>query len=520
MRLRTCALLLAAAACDDGPVLSVLPDPLLQVDILEQRPAALVDILWVVDSSGSMGPFQRALAANFDAFIAGLTTCQGTGVSGDRCDFDTRTCLVSGTPCNPPDYHIGVITMDMQAEFDRGRLRRVGLCAPSPGAPPAADRYRYCRGNDLDCTLDPEDPDAHPSNTTCDMSQVVPFVTATTPGARAAFSRAVRVGTDGSGREQGLAAAAAALGRSVDRDTGELLPAPAENEGFLRPDAALFLIFVSDEEDESFGEPAYYYRAFETVKGRGNEGLVSISAIVGDPDPDGRDGTDPGGCEIPNPVDGRPPIRVGAGDRYVGVAMYSRGLSGDLRVCDGGRLGCADGQSCQVPVEALPGICVPSGACATDTACSNFSCGSDGCVPCEAGQCRAEPRRFLGLLEQAGVFGSICAADFAPVLSALGFEAAGLSRRFPLTLTPTCSAEEVTCCEEGVPDDSCARTERLCVLLDGAPVANDRARGFVYDGGGNAVFFDGETVPGPGSRVQIRYRPTQAAESNCVDILN
>ena len=51
---------------------------------------------------------------------------------------------------------------------------------------------------------------------------------------------------------------------------------------FLRPDAYLYLIFVSDEQDKSRQEDVrYYWRAFETAKGIGNDGTVSAAAIVG-----------------------------------------------------------------------------------------------------------------------------------------------------------------------------------------------------------------------------------------------
>src|SRR5690606_26931508 len=52
-------------------------------------------------------------------------------------------------------------------------------------------------------------------------------------------------------------------------------------------DAYLFLVFVSDEDDQSqIGEPYYFYRYFKGLKGKGNDGMVSAGAIVGDV-PDG-----------------------------------------------------------------------------------------------------------------------------------------------------------------------------------------------------------------------------------------
>lgn len=98
-------------------------------------------------------------------------------------------------------------------------------------------------------------------------------ITPETPKPLEAFTANATVGTAGSSLEKGLDAA---------RRTLQLNPA-----GFLRSDAYLYLVFVSDDEDHS--EPAVprqFYRAFEALKGKGNEGMVSAGAIVGDV-PDG-----------------------------------------------------------------------------------------------------------------------------------------------------------------------------------------------------------------------------------------
>lgn len=507
-----------ASACEDD-IVRTLPPPETQVDVLEQRSAALVDILWVVDNSGTMVDEQSALATNFDNFITGLTTCQGTGVANDVCDFASKTCAISGAPCNPPDYHIGVISTDVRTASDQGQLRQVGLCTPMAGATPSGGKYRYCLGTDADCAADASDPNSDPANTVCDMSQAVSYVSPTTEGAAAAFSRAVRVGTSGSGRETGIEAAALALGRSADRTTGNYLPVPAANAGFLRDGASLFVIFVSDEDDSSFGQPTYFYRAFETLKGAGNEGRVSISAIVGDPDSDGEGAGDPGGCRVV--VNGQE-VTNAPGTRYVALAMYSRGLSSELRVCDGARLGCPSGSACQSPVEDLPGVCVPSGACSDASQCGSFLC-EDGlpCVVCgvNSGQCELPSNNFLSLLETNGIFGSICDPDYGAVLGALGFEAAGLSRKFEMTEVPDCNAT-VPCCA-GSDEASCTTEATVCVKVDGEPLANDRATGWVYDSGSNAIFFDGSFVPPPGAEVLVSYQLHAAADRTiCSDKLN
>ena len=498
----------ALVGCQDDPIFNRLPEPAVQVDELKQKPAALVDILWVVDNSESMVQEQQALAANFDRFISGLTVCQGTGVADDVCDFTTKTCRVSGGPCNPPDYHIGVISTDVRAELDTGKLRQVGTCVPSAGATPSGGKFRYCQGDDRHCAHDAADPNSDPANTVCDMGQAASFVTATTPNAQAAFSRAVQVGIGGSGRETGIEAAAIAVGRQTNRATGQWVAPPNENAGFLRPDASLFLIFVSDEDDSSFGEVTYFYRAFETLRGAGNEGVVSVSAIVGDPDIDGAAGAEPGGCPA-----GSEARAAAAGTRYVALAMYSRGLSAEFRVCDATRLTCPDGSKCTAPVPGLPGVCVPDTGCQIDQDCGNFKCSNDrGCITCSNAQCLLPADNFLKLLEDNGVFGSICSPDYGRVLGALGFEAAGLARKFELTKGPDCQ-KTVKCCPTGVADADCTVEAPVCVRVNGEIIPNERGAGWVYESGGNAIFFDGSFVPPTDADISVSYRASSTGDA-------
>jgi len=77
--------------------------------------------------------------------------------------------------------------------------------------------------------------------------------------------------------EEGLAAMVAALSSpNID----------GPNAGFLREEAALAVIVVSDEEDGSLGPVGHYVRFLQGVKGPGREVNISFSAVVG-PTPDG-----------------------------------------------------------------------------------------------------------------------------------------------------------------------------------------------------------------------------------------
>ncbi|MFH1463921.1 MAG: hypothetical protein ABIO70_06025 [Pseudomonadota bacterium] len=135
-----------------------------------------------------------------------------------------------------------------------------------------------------------------------------------------AFMERVMVGTEGSDKERGLQAAWAAL---TDPD------ALAHNGDFIREDAELALVFVSDEndcsdenwlDDEQDGALCYnitdklvptaeYIRQFQGLKGPG--GRVVASAIIGPPVNEG--------CEHSWP-----------GKRYEAVAQELEGVQGNI----------------------------------------------------------------------------------------------------------------------------------------------------------------------------------------------
>lgn len=220
-----CGLSLLAAAlagCDETRLRVVqthydlfFPEGSLQVDAFEQKAAAKIDILWVVDNSGTMQDEQENLASNFDAFISII----------EESDVD---------------YQVGVISTDMDLASHQGHL------------------------------------------------QGSPSIIVRGPDAAGQFAANVQVGTTGAGNEQGLLAAHTALTEPVLSE---------HNKGFLRDDAALALIFVSDEDDHSFGQVSFFRRVFEQMKGVGNENRVIAAAIVGDAPSDQHP---EGGCYNPD----------------------------------------------------------------------------------------------------------------------------------------------------------------------------------------------------------------------------
>ncbi|MCG3172095.1 MAG: hypothetical protein GMKNLPBB_00240 [Myxococcota bacterium] len=131
------------------------------------------------------------------------------------------------------------------------------------------------------------------------------IITSSMQNREALFAANVKLPSTGNADEQGFTAAVRAL-------TPPLIT--GVNKGFLRPEAALFIIFVSDEDDKSPGPIEHYYRFFEQLKGPGNENIISISGIV----------IPFGGC----------PQGTQVGARFSDLAKRTGGLQGNLCASD------------------------------------------------------------------------------------------------------------------------------------------------------------------------------------------
>ncbi len=212
-----------AAACNTPKLTQTLP-PDVRVDTYTQQAASKIDVLWVVDNSGSMAPRQENLAKNFQAFINEFSA-------------------------NSVDYRIGITTTDI--------FKEAGKFVGNPKV-----------------------------------------LTPQTPNVAAAFAANVKVGINGAPYEVGLEAAHLALESNLAANAAAVTtcqkacsptvpacPSQCETNAnfvFLRPDAYLYIIFVSDEDDKSSQDTRYFYRYLETVKGIGNDGMVATAAIMGD----------------------------------------------------------------------------------------------------------------------------------------------------------------------------------------------------------------------------------------------
>jgi hypothetical protein len=210
----------------------------IQVDVLQQSDG-IVDILWVVDDSGSMASKRAKLANNFAAFFNRLDQLK-------------------------VKFQMGVTSTNM---LDNGVLR-----APVPGFP------------------------AIITNSTPDAGAVFAANTSY-PASRARWEQGLRMGQFG-------------------------VTTSNADAGFLRPNAALAIIVVSDEDDSSFGTPDYYARAFQGAKGKGNEALVTFSTIAG---------TTPTGC-TPIGDENLYGSHADPAFRYAAVSNKTGGIIGSI--CD------------------------------------------------------------------------------------------------------------------------------------------------------------------------------------------
>ncbi len=163
-----------------------------------------VDILFVIDDSGSMLDKQQNLKDNFPNFINVLNTIQG----------------------GLPDVHLGVVTSDMGTKGEDD-------AQPGPSLPGTGGCVNSGKAGNLTVSGAPvtgtflsdikQTDGSRVRNYTGDLAQV--------------FGQMASVGAGGCGFEQHLHA----MRRALDNN-------PA-NAGFLRPDAFLAVIFLADEDD-------------------------------------------------------------------------------------------------------------------------------------------------------------------------------------------------------------------------------------------------------------------------------
>ena len=230
------------------------------------------DILFVVDNSASMNEEQQNLADNFGLFINQIA---GAG-----------------------DYRFAVISTDRDSNIEKAGLVGITFSDQGPYFPRTPSELNRAQCSDTNIALSCFRGDNA-------ATRVIDSSALSVDDQIAFFQQNVRVGTCGSGREQGLAAMEAAL-----RNLG----AGECNAGFLRDDANLVVIFVSDENDTDERPVAEYADFLGTIKSYDE---IRIAAIIAYADGMAQDcRTDANGnatpvcgslCETPPPLGSQAP---------------------------------------------------------------------------------------------------------------------------------------------------------------------------------------------------------------------
>jgi len=237
-----------------------------------------VDLLFIIDNSFSMAQEQSKLIANFPVFAS--------EIQSQLADVDS--------------YHVAVVTTDDYGDTpnineDRPQCRVLGASVTRSDAGTCAP---YAEGRPFMTNLD-------------DLGTK--------------FSCAADVGTDGASTERVGGAIVEAIRPGIN-DVG------ACNDGFLRDDALLVIVILTDENDTSsqWGTPNDWADAVIAAKGDREENVVVLSLIWDDSN------GNPNGCTS----NGLPPLIPG--DETYGASVvqftshFTNGTVGSVCVADYG----------------------------------------------------------------------------------------------------------------------------------------------------------------------------------------
>jgi hypothetical protein len=200
-----------------------------------------VDLLFVIDNSGSMKDEQSSLVSSFPAFIEAIQV--------ELADAES--------------YHIGVISTD-DYEHNDGCTEEGAMIIATGGD--------------------------ESSKQTCGPFEAGFNYMTEADDLEVAFSCTAQIGIDGDGDERGMQTLQAALSPEMNQPGGC-------NEGFLRDDALLVVVLITDEEDDheieicnqtpqpgSDGEPADWFAGVTAAKG-GWQKNVAVLSLIGPPGP-------------------------------------------------------------------------------------------------------------------------------------------------------------------------------------------------------------------------------------------
>ena len=250
-------------------------------DTFTQVSVQPVDLLFVIDDSGSMGDDQDRLKAAFAKFAANSPVWQG-------------------------DFHAGVVSTNLLSARVSGRLNRGDPGLPvryvTKDTPDAANVFKGLA--DVGC-------DDCPAWASCDMTEMTGVQESGLEAARRALGAPLETVTD--------VACVTDADCQVDLSLcGSALTCPYAcagghcagwNAGFSRDDAQLEIFVISNKDDGGLGLVDEYVTALKNIKGYDNPAMMHFNAVVG---PDG-------GCPAGSTVTAE------AGARYSFVAQQTNG---------------------------------------------------------------------------------------------------------------------------------------------------------------------------------------------------
>ncbi len=230
--LLTSIIMIAASACNERePSISLLP----QTDTFQQKSETInnkIDILWMVDTSGSMANHQTNLATNFSAFITDFVdkgydynmVVASTDAWVREYNYNAGSCGSNPNPSQSPNtiYKSSADCANTLATFgDLTKFRDGDIYGLANGTPGVRS------GNYLISSL------------------MLPQDIITT------FAKNIKVGIRGDGSERGFQSLRAVLRRNSDGSVAYGGETHTQLANFRRSDAFFAVIIVSDEEDFS-----------------------------------------------------------------------------------------------------------------------------------------------------------------------------------------------------------------------------------------------------------------------------
>ena len=223
---------------EDGIKFDIVDPDAFDPDMFGDDACQKVDLLFVIDNSWSMESEQASLVASFPGFVAGIQASLDSAES----------------------YHVGVVSTDTYDHNSVG-CNEVGALVTKTGGSAS-------------------------SNMNCEpFSSGARFLDETEPDLAAKFACIAQVGTGGAADEVMAEAAYKAVSPAFD--------APGEcNTGFLRDDALLVVVIITDEDDQhgcvlggntcgSDGEPADWAQQLIQAKGGIEENVVVLTLAGG-----------------------------------------------------------------------------------------------------------------------------------------------------------------------------------------------------------------------------------------------